>query len=65
MLKFILITIFIILIILIFYYINTIQYHYTKFESFGIDDKPFEPDNTLYHRNPWDDINYIKPTFLV
>lgn len=34
-------------------------------ESFGIDNKPFEPENTLLHRNPWDDIDYIVPTFVV
>jgi hypothetical protein len=32
-------------------------------EGFGIDEKPFEPDNTLLNRNPWDDIDYIVPTF--
>ncbi len=34
-------------------------------ESFGVDNKPFEPENTLLHRNPWDDIDYIVPTFVV
>ncbi len=34
-------------------------------EPFGVDNKPFEPENTLLHRNPWDDIDYIGPTFIV
>lgn len=34
-------------------------------EPFGIDDKPFEPENMLLHRNPWDDIDYIVPVFRV
>ncbi len=34
-----------------------------KFEGFGTDSKPFEPDNTLLHRNPWDDIEYIVPVY--
>ncbi len=33
-------------------------------ESFGTDDRPFEPDNTLLNRNPWDDIDYVRPVFL-
>lgn len=31
-------------------------------EGFGIDNKPFEPENTLLNRNPWDDIDYIVPS---
>jgi len=37
-------------------------YNSHKKESFGVDNKPFEPDNSLLHRNPWDDIDYIVPT---
>ena len=33
-------------------------------EGFGTDDKPFEPDNMLLNRNPWDDIDYVRPVFL-
>jgi hypothetical protein len=36
-----------------------------KFEAFGTDNKPFEPENTLLHRNPWDDIDYIVPVFKI
>lgn len=36
-----------------------------KKDYFGIDEKPFEPDNTLLHRNPWDDIDYIKPVYKI
>ncbi len=34
-------------------------------ESFGMDHRPFEPENTLLHRNPWDDVDYIVPKFIV
>lgn len=34
-------------------------------DSFGTDNKPFEPDNSLLNRNPWDDIDYMVPTFLI
>lgn len=34
-------------------------------DGFGTDNKPFEPDNTLLHRNPWDDIDYIVPVYKV
>lgn len=34
-------------------------------ESFGVDNKPFEPDNMLLNRNPWDDIDYIVPVYRV
>ncbi len=34
-------------------------------DGFGVDNKPFEPENTLLHRNPWDDIDYIVPVFKV
>ena len=33
-------------------------------EGFGTDDKPFEPDNMLLNRNPWDDMDYVRPVFL-
>ena len=39
--------------------------HIRSVEGFGMDDRPFEPDNTLLHRNPWDDVDYIKPEFVV
>ncbi len=32
-------------------------------DGFGVDNKPFEPENTLLHRNPWDDIDYVVPVF--
>lgn len=32
-------------------------------ERFGTNDRPFEPENTLLHRNPWDDIDYIVPEY--
>lgn len=41
-------------------------YCYTKkggSEGFGMNERPFEPENTLLHRNPWDDINYIVPVY--
>jgi hypothetical protein len=34
-------------------------------ESFGTDNKPFEPDNSMVQNNPWDNINYIVPTFVI
>lgn len=36
-----------------------------KKEYFGIDEKPFEPDGSMPMRNPWDDIDYVVPKFLV
>jgi hypothetical protein len=36
---------------------------YGKKEHFGTDNKPFEPENTLLNRNPWDDIDYVVPVF--
>ena len=33
-----------------------------KKEGFGVDNKPFEPENVLLNRNPWDDIDYIVPS---
>jgi hypothetical protein len=29
-----------------------------------MNDKPFEPENTLLHRNPWDDIDYQVPSYI-
>ena len=37
----------------------------SKKEGYGSDNKPFEADNTLLHRNPFDDINYIRPRFVL
>ena len=34
-------------------------------EYFGVDTKPFEPDNSRPNFGPWDDIDYIKPEFIV
>lgn len=34
-------------------------------EGFGQDQKPFEPDNSVWGENPWDNINYIRPAFVV
>ena len=31
-------------------------------DGMGVDNKPFSPDNTLLHMNPWDNINYMVPT---
>ncbi len=31
-------------------------------DGFGVDNKPFEPDNSMLLRNPWDDIDYIRPS---
>lgn len=33
------------------------------YEGFGMDNRPFEPENTLLHRNPWDDVDYIVPVY--
>lgn len=32
-------------------------------EGFGMDERPFEPENTLLHRNVWDDVDYIVPYY--
>ena len=39
---------------------------YTKnrSEGFGMDDRPFEPENTLLHRNPWDGVDYQVPSYI-
>jgi len=50
---------YIVLIVLIFCLIRC-----SKKENFGYSEKPFEPDNSSFMRNPWDDIDYIKPTYL-
>lgn len=31
--------------------------------AFSMPNQPFEPDNTLFLRNPFDNFDYIKPTF--
>ena len=49
------------LILLLSCYLNI---RVTFSEGFGTDDKPFEPDNMLLNRNPWDDIDYVRPVFL-
>ena len=37
----------------------------TGTEGFGRDDKPFEPDNSTPMQNPWDNIDYIVPRFVM
>jgi hypothetical protein len=34
-------------------------------DGFGADNKPFEPDNSMPMQNPWDNIDYIVPTFII
>lgn len=34
-------------------------------EGFGMDDRPFEPDGSLLHRNPWDDVDYMRPVYTL
>lgn len=34
-----------------------------KKENFSLSTKPFEPDNYLQNRNPFDDLNYVIPTY--
>lgn len=34
-------------------------------EAFGMNEKPFEPDNSEVGRNPFDDIDYIRPKFIM
>lgn len=37
-----------------------------RVETFGTDTKPFEADNSSgIDTNPWNDIRYIKPIYLV
>lgn len=31
--------------------------------AFSMPNKPFEPDNNLFMSNPFDDMDYITPTF--
>jgi hypothetical protein len=33
-------------------------------DGFGMDNRPFEPENTLLHRNPWDDVDYRVPSYV-
>ncbi len=35
-----------------------------NYERFSMSTKPFEPDNTMLNRNPYDDIDYVTPVFL-
>lgn len=32
-------------------------------EGFGMDNRPFDAENTLFLRNPWDDVDYIVPEY--
>jgi hypothetical protein len=32
-------------------------------DGFSLSKKPFEEDNTLFLRNPFDDIDYVTPVF--
>lgn len=34
-----------------------------KREGFSLEKKPFEEDNTLFLRNPYDNIDYVTPVF--
>ncbi len=36
-----------------------------EIEGFGVDEKPFEPDNSAVLQNPWDNIDYIVPRFVI
>ena len=38
---------------------------HNNYEYFGVDNKPFEPDNSMLNRNPYDDIDYIVPVFKI
>lgn len=55
----------VILVILVLWLIYQSCYKCSPMDSFGMDNKPFEPDNTSIGNNPWDEIQYIKPTFRV
>lgn len=57
----------ILIILLIYWYINIPQEeHPSKYMIYVREGyKPFEPENTLLNRNPYDDINYIMPEFKV
>jgi hypothetical protein len=33
-------------------------------DGFGIDNRPMEHENSLLMRNPWDEVDYIVPTFV-
>ena len=57
--EYLLIGLVLLLIVLIICYSNI----NIDIDGFGTDNKPFEPDNTLLNRNPWDDIDYIVPVF--
>lgn len=37
----------------------------SEFEGFGRDNKPFEPDNSSMGNNPWDNIDYIVPSYII
>lgn len=39
------------------------RYQRCRYERFSMPNKPFEPDNVLLNRNPFDDMDYIVPTF--
>jgi hypothetical protein len=41
-------------------------YCYTKKkESFGMDNRPMEHENSLLHMNVWDNVDYIVPTMVI
>ena len=58
--EYLLIGLVLLLIVLIICYSNI----NIDIDGFGTDNKPFEPDNTLLNRNPWDDIDYIVPVYI-
>ena len=35
----------------------------TKREGFSLSNRPMETENSMLHRNPYDHIDYITPTF--
>lgn len=37
----------------------------SKSEGFGMDNRPFEEDNSLLHRNVWDEVDYIRPELII
>jgi len=38
---------------------------YRRYEFFSLSKKPMETENTLLHMNPFDNIDYIVPSFYL
>lgn len=57
----------VLVILLIFWYYNIPRHQHPSRQVIYVKEgfKPFEPDNVLLNRNPFDDITYTHPEFKI